>query len=131
MDRRAPLWLALVLALVIAANLIGLAGAVADAPLYRLVSLPFSPVVNVASAGGWTLVFAVVLVGLLARRSWAFAWVSPLLTLYGVTGLVFMAVFARADYDRERIGAQAALTVLLLAPVWWTALRRGWLRPRA
>jgi hypothetical protein len=52
-------------------------------------------------------------------------WAALLLTVYALMGLLMLLAFARSDYDRGRAGAEVALSVALLAPIWWHALRRN------
>jgi hypothetical protein len=52
------------------------------------------------------------------------------LTLYSIFGLIWAFVFVQADYGRGRLGFQVVLAVLTLLPIWWLAIRRGWLRPK-
>jgi hypothetical protein len=125
---RVPRWLmALILALV-AANMLDVRATLTDAAQYSAFQLPFPPGLKVVYALLWIAVLLALATNLLRRRAWAFRWVAPLLTLYGIVGLIGQAVFVRSDYGRARLPFQFALTAILLLPVWWLAIRRRWLR---
>lgn len=123
-----PRWLmALILALV-AANTLDVRETLTDAAQYSAFQLPFLPNLKIAYALLWIAVLLALAINLLRCRAWAFRWVAPLLTLYGIVGLIGQAVFVRSDYGRGRLPFQFALTLILLLPVWWLAIRRRWLR---
>ncbi len=72
----------------------------------------------------WAIGFAALAVGLLRRSAFGLKWFAPLLTVYGGWEVLWLAVFARADFDRGRIGFQLALTGLVLAVIWALRLRQ-------
>jgi hypothetical protein len=80
-----------------------------------------------AIAAIWAILLLVLFIGLLRRRPLAFALIAPLLTVDALIGLLWEIAFVQADYGRVRLGFQALLTVIILAPVWWLAVRRKWL----
>ena len=86
---------------------IQLAPAVAYPPLARILYNSF-----------WTLLFLWLIFRLLRRPRAAIRSAPPLLTLYGIANVIWLALFARADYDRNRIAFQIVFTGLLLIPVW-------------
>lgn len=115
------------MALAAAANVIGLAGRIANLPLDAELKLPISPWFGIIYSAVWTLVFATLTLALF-HRPWARAatfWAAPVLTLYALIGLVMLFAFARADYDRGRVVAELAVSLLVLASVWRYALLRG------
>src|SRR5689334_3363569 len=95
-------------------------------PQYAALQLPFPAAFRVVIAGGWGVVLAVLLLRLLHYDRKALNWTAPILTLYALTGLLWLIMFARADYDRGRIGFQTVLAVVTLLPVWlnWLIRRR-------
>ena len=103
---------------------IDILGTLGTASHYAGLGVPFSPTIRIVTAGGWLVILAYLLVDLIGRRRWAFRWVAPLLTLFGLSNLLWQIAFARSDYDRGRIGFTALFTVILLLPLWWTAFRR-------
>jgi hypothetical protein len=125
---KAPRWFLAMILVVIAAHTIDAVGTLANLPLYQSVALPFSPLVKAAIAAIWAILLLVLFVGLLRRRPVAFGLAALLLTVDALAGLLWEIAFVQADYGRGRLGFQAVLTVIILAPVWWLALRRGWLR---
>ncbi len=124
---RRPYWLILLAAIAALANLIGLAGRIADLPRDSGLALPVSPWLGIATTAAWALAFAGLALALWRRASAAAAifWSAPLFTLYALVGLLALVAFARADYDRGRIGAEVAASSLVLVVVWWRALRVG------
>lgn len=115
---KAPRWLLAIILTLIAANLIEVAGTLAIAPQYAALQLPFPATLRIVIAGGWTIALAVLLFRLIRHDPKALHWTAPILTLYALTGLVWLLLFARADYDRGRIGFQLVLAVVTLLPVW-------------
>ncbi len=126
--RGAPRWLVAALLVLIGANLLDTAGTVSAASQYQAISVPFPAGLRIALALAWTLVLAVLVVGLLRGHRLAFRWTAPVLTAYALFGLLWQVMFARSDYARGQIGFQVALSLIALLPVWWIAIRRGWLR---
>jgi hypothetical protein len=124
---KAPRWFLAFLLIVIAAHAIDAIGTLASMPLYQTLALPFSPVVKATIATIWTILLIVLFVGLLRKHRLAFAVAAPLLTVDAVAGLLWEIAFVQADYGRGRLGFQALLTVIILAPMWWLAVRRRWL----
>jgi hypothetical protein len=120
---RPPLWLLAIIFAASGLDLLALINLINNLALYRQLSLPF------ALTGWLTLlvVWLVLLLGLglalLARRPVAWRLCPLILGGYGVFHWVWLAAFARADYDRGRLAAQAMLTLLLLLPVGWLAWR--------
>ena len=124
---RSPRWLIAAVLTLAAANILDVWETLTDAPLYADYPLPFPIILKVVYAGIWAIILLILAVNLLRRRTLALRWTAPLLTLYGLFGLIGQAAFVRADYGRGRLPFQIALTVIVLLPVWWVAIRRGWL----
>lgn len=125
---RAPRWLLIGILIVIASNVLDMIGTANSASQYSLADVPFSPTLKIALSMFWIVTFALLALDLWRGRLWAFRWAAILLTAYGVINLLWFAIFVRADYGRGRLPFLALATVILLAPVWWLTLRRGWLR---
>ncbi len=128
---KAPRWFLALMLFVIVAHALDAAETLANMPQYQAVTLPFSPAAKAAFSAIWSILLTVLFVGLLRRRRAAFAWAAPLLTIVALAGLLWEIVFVRADYGRSRLGFQAFLTVIVLAPVWWLAVRGRWLTREA
>lgn len=125
----APLWLIGGLAAVTLTNLLTVAGTlVVEASAISALRIPFPLVARLALAGLWALAVSALMAGLARRREWAFRQSAPLLTVYGASQWLWQALFTRADFDRGRLPYLLLISVLLLIPVWWLTLRRGWLR---
>lgn len=126
-DKRRPYWLIGFLALAAAANVVGLAGRIADLPLDAELEIAFPPWLGIVHSAVWALIFAVLAVAMLWRKRVraAVLWAALLATGYALIGLLMLLAFARSDYDRGRSGAEVAVSVTLLAPIWWRALRRN------
>lgn len=127
-SRRAPLWFRALIGGLAFAALVELGGSAADGPLYPALDLPFALITRLAVAGLWSALFIFLLLDLIRKRAWAFRWAAPLVTAYAAARLLWLAVLARSDYDQGRIGAQLILSLIALGPVWYIALRGGWLR---
>ncbi len=127
---RCPRWLLAAVLALCALNLVAALGTAANAAQFQALAVPFSPTPSVAISGMWAVLFAALFRDLLRRRGWAFRWMAPLVTLYGVTEVLWQIAFFRSDYDRGRLGFQVLITAAALIPAWWVALRHGWLRAR-
>jgi hypothetical protein len=128
---KAPTWLLAVLLALCGANVLTIAGTASALVSGSVPDLPFAPGVRIALAAAWIVIFALLFAGLIRRRRMAFTWTAPIITLYGVSSVVWNILFARSDYSRGGIGFQALVTTLALIPIWWVALRRGWMRGAA
>jgi hypothetical protein len=124
----APRWLLIGILIVIASNALDVIGTANSASQFSLADVPFSPTVKIALSMFWIVTFSLLTRELWRRRRWAFRWAAILLTAYGAINLLWFALFVRADYGRGRLPFLALATVILLAPVWWVTIRRGWLR---
>jgi hypothetical protein len=125
----APLWLILGLSFVMMSNLLTVVSTLMGDTLAASTLRIAPPVAaRLALAGLWMLLCATLLAGLLRRVPWAFRQCAPLLTVYGLSQWIWQLLFARADFDQGRLPFLLLATLLLLVPVWWLTLRRGWLR---
>jgi hypothetical protein len=125
----APKWLLAAIALVIVANLWTAFGTLSETPEYAMLGMPFPPALRIILSIVWAILLALLFLGLLLHHRIAFVWATPLLSLYGLANLGFQILFARSDYSRGLFPYQLLITLLLLIPVWWVALCRGWLNP--
>jgi hypothetical protein len=123
---RVPWWLLVVILALITANGIDAFATLTRLPDYQQIGVPVSPLVKGAAAAAWAVVLLGLLLGLIRHRPAAFVWAAPLLTIHAVTGLLWEIIFVRSDYGRGRLVFAALLTVIVLAPVWWTTARKRW-----
>ncbi len=86
---------------------------------------------DVISGVGWTVVFIIMTVrvlrpALLRSRSFATTGqVAVLLTVFGLYQIVRLALFAQADYDRQRLPFLIAIWLIWVAGlIWWRVFRR-------
>lgn len=126
--RRVPIWLRVFVALLILMNGVGVLGSVLNFQLAPgLAGLPVSPLPQVIFCGVFLLAFSALLIGLQQRRAAACTLAAPLISIYELVGLLWSLLLTRSTYSRETFGFDALLTLVILAPVWWTAWRQGWL----
>jgi fucose 4-O-acetylase-like acetyltransferase len=125
---KAPFWLLAGIAALIAASVLDAVITLDVLAQYQVLATPFPPGLKIAAAGAWIVVLTVLTVDLLRRRRWAFRWAGPILTLYALAGWVWQFLFDRSDYGRGQLGFQMLVAGIALIPVWWIAVRRGWLR---
>ncbi len=123
LSRRAPYGLIGVLILIALVNGIEAAQTLLDASAQYALTVSYSPVVRVAASVFWMTLCLRSAYELIRRSAHAIVRSALLLTAYGGWGVLWLILFARSDYDRGRIVFQAAMTVLLLIPVWVTGWR--------
>jgi hypothetical protein len=123
----APRWFLLIPLVLIIFNLYTIMGTLTISPQYADLDVSFSPVLRLGIGLVWIVVFGALTVGLIIRRPFAYLWIAPALTIYGLANLVQGILWAQADYIRGQFGFQAIATALALIPVWWIALRRNWI----
>jgi len=121
-----PLWILLLTAGLIIANVLTVTGSWANTSMFGDLPLSYPPALRQIAALVWIGMFALLLFGLLRKSRRAYAAAAPLISLYAAFGLLWLVVFAQADYDRRRVGFQALLSLVLLLPLWWVALRNGY-----
>ena len=82
-----------------------------------VVSIP--PMLQVALSAGWALLFFMAAVTLYNRKVFSVRLAGGVIVAFMLYSLLRLVVFARADYDRERLPFLIVLTLSLLAlPVW-------------
>ncbi len=86
---------------------------------YRALGVSYPPLLRAGFALMWAIALGALAAGLARRRAWARRWILVVLSNYGAFGVLWLMVYARSDFDRERIAFQAALTALLIALVAW------------
>ena len=123
---RCPRWLRLFIAILVGLNLYTVLGTIANRRQLQTFDLPFSLTTRVVFNGFWAIFLLWLLIAAWRRDRRALFWIGPSVTVYALSGLVWMFLFTRADYDRGRFGFEIAVTVIVLLPIWWVALRRGW-----
>ena len=117
--------LALLLLLIGAFNVLGLASGVRRYTV--LTSLPMSlpPAVPIASAAFWAVVFSLLAVGLWRMKRWARRGALAAVTLYLAQAWIEQLVFGQSDYLRTTTWFYAGLDAALLLFVWGSLLRPG------
>jgi len=132
--QRAPrpwtLWALSALVMLIAAINAALAvDHVAHADAYRALGVSYPPLLRAALALIWAGVFGALALGLARRRRWARRWFLAALSNYAAFGVLWLMIYARADFDQGRVAFQAALSALLVAlAAWvmhWRRIRRA------
>ena len=105
-----------VLALINAATALQLAQSIPD---QQALGVSYPPGVRLILAVLWTALFVGLIIRLLRRPRATIRLVPPLLTLYGLSSIIWLLLFARTDFDRGRIPFQIVATGLLLVLLWW------------
>lgn len=125
-----PLWTALIACGIALAGWIGLWGAAEDAPLYGLIGVSLPLPVRL----GWNLfcalVFSLIGLGVWRSRRRALRLIAPAVTGYALINGLILLLFSRAEYDQGRLFFQVVFSLVVLIPLWWVALRKGWMQPR-
>jgi hypothetical protein len=125
---KAPVWLCLALALLIAVNMVTVIGLPSLADSYAALGVAYPTALRLILALAWIVLLSAVLIGLWRSKRLARWITAPLLTAYAAVGVLMQVLFARSIYSRNTVGFDIVIAVLTLIPVWWLALRRGWLR---
>jgi hypothetical protein len=86
---------------------------------YRALGVSYPPLLRAGLALIWSAVLLATGAGLWNRHPWARRWLVVVLSNYGAFGVLWMIVFARADFARGRIAFQAVVTALLVGLVAW------------
>ena len=124
------LWaFSLILALIGAYNLLLAWDNLAHAGEYGDLGVSYPPRLRAAAALIWGIAFVAVGIGLARRKGWARRSVVLVLSNYGAFGVLWLLVYARSDFGRERIPFQAALTAALVGLVAWIMRWRRMRRP--
>lgn len=117
-------WFSLIIIGIGVVNLLLAADHITRAGYYRDLGVSYPPLLRAALALAWGAGLLVFGVGMIRRQRWARRWVLLLLSNYGAFGVLWLMVYARSEYGRERMLFQAVLTAALLA------LAAGFLRWR-
>jgi hypothetical protein len=91
----------------------------ANAGDYRALGVSYPPLLRSVLALGWGIGFALVGIGLARRQSWARRGLLVLVSNYGVFGVLWIVVYARSDFSRDRLPFQIAVTAGVIAAVAW------------
>jgi hypothetical protein len=129
------LWLiGLIVILVGGYNLLLALDNVRRAGYYRDLGVSYPPLLRAATALAWGVGFVALGIGLVRRHRRARRWTWLLVSNYGAFHVLWLIVFARSDFGRDRIAFQAVLAaVTVVLVVWvmrWQQVRRAF-EPRA
>src|SRR5258706_8077622 len=113
---KAPIWLLILLAGLVAANVYTIVGTMDNAADYIGLNLPFAPGIRIAIAAVWILLLSGLLIGLVRQKQYAFMGAAPLLTLYGLIGLAWNAIFIQSSYSRGSQSYDTLVTLIALVP---------------
>jgi hypothetical protein len=86
---------------------------------YRALGVSYPPLLRSALALVWGIGFVAVGIGLARRQPWARRGLFVLVSNYGVYGVLWIVVYARSDFSRDRLPFQIAVTAGLIAAVAW------------
>jgi len=96
---------------------------------YRALGVSYPPLLRAGFALVWAVVLGALALELARRRRWARRWILVVLSNYGAFGVLWLVIYARSDFDQERIAFHAVLTaVLILLAAWimrWQRIRRA------
>jgi hypothetical protein len=129
------LWLIdLIMILIGVYNLLLALDSVRRAGYYRDLGVSYPPLLRASTALAWAVGFLALGIGLARRRRSARRWAWVLVSNYGLFHVLWLIVFARSDFGRERITFEAVLTAaIVVLAVWamrWQRVRRAF-EPRA
>ena len=96
-----------------------------NADLYRALGVSFPVHADAALSLSWGLAFLAVSWGVWRRRTWARRAVFILLPAFGVFSVVWLALYARSDYDVGRLPFLALVTAGGVLLILWTLTQRG------
>jgi hypothetical protein len=114
------LWtLSLITLLVAAINLRLALNQTINAGEYRALGVSYPPLLRSALALAWGIGFAAVGIGLARRQAWARRGLLVVVSNYGAFGVLWLVVYARSDFSRNRFPFQIAVTAGLIAAVAW------------
>lgn len=93
---------------------------------YRSLGVAGAPLPRVGLYALWGLLFIRLAWGLRQRQRWAYRGFPWALAGQLSFDLIWLAVYAQADFDRERIPFQGVTSAVImgLALWWWSRLRR-------
>ncbi len=91
---------------------------------YRALGVSYPPLLRSGLALAWGTGFAAVGIGLARRQPWARRGLLILVSNYGVFGVLWLVVYAKSDFSRDRVPFQIAVTAGLIGAVAWITRRR-------
>ncbi len=86
---------------------------------YRALGVSYPPLLRSGLALAWGTGFAAVGIGLARRQPWARRGLLILVSNYGVFGVLWLVVYAKSDFSRDRVPFQIAVTAGLIGAVAW------------
>ena len=89
-----------------------------DLSAQTALGLSYPPLLRAGIAMLWTILFSGVTVGFFRQSALARRLFAPAITAYCLWSLLWLVVFARADYDRGRSMFQLAITLIVLTLIW-------------
>jgi hypothetical protein len=95
---------------------------------YRDLGVSYPPLLRATLALVWGVALLTVAAGLFWRQPWARRWALIVLCNYGAFTVLWLVIYARSDFARERLPFQIALTVALVGLAGWVL---HWRRIRA
>jgi hypothetical protein len=120
------LWaLALLLAAVGVANLALALDHVRHAERYRALGVSYPPLLRAGWGALWAIVLLTLAAGLIGRRPWAYRWAALVVSNYAAFSVLWSIGFARADFARQRLLFQGALSAGVALAAWWVIRRRN------
>jgi hypothetical protein len=99
----APRWFLLIPLVLIIFNLYTIMGTLTISPQYADLDVSFSPVLRLGIGLVWIVVFGALTVGLIIRRPFAYLWIAPALTIYGLANLVQGILWAQAELHQGAV----------------------------
>lgn len=94
-----------------------------DLSVQSSLGISYPPLLRAVAAALWTGMFVWLTFGMFRRSSRAIRLFAPIVTAYSLFALLWLIMFARSDFDRGRAAFQAALTLIILTPIWWWRVR--------
>jgi hypothetical protein len=117
-----PRWIALAVGALSLFNGLGAWHVLTALPALRELTIQIPLVVLLGLPLAWCVALAALSIGLLLKDRRAVRLFAPMLSLYALSRLS-VALLAQSDYDRGRLGAQALLTALWIAVIYWYTWR--------
>ncbi|MHB8624838.1 MAG: hypothetical protein ACYDBJ_00630 [Aggregatilineales bacterium] len=94
-----------------------------DLPVQTSLGVSYPPLLRGVTAAIWAALFVWLTFGIFRHSALALRLFAPTITAYSVFALLWLVVFARADFDRGRTAFQFVLTLIILTPIWWWHVR--------